>query len=662
MPGTRRLPGGYTRPRTARTLKIPVKSVVPLTPERRQRPLASILQKGAQCMREAEAARGQKCPSRTCGVVRGQKSLPGAGSRRCRHLRERYSSPPRYLPLTPHHPADALRAGLGRAPAVFANMGGAVHAAPLPAWRRCGTLLRAGGMAWGLLSLLLVSVCPSGYVCKHSFGRATVNKDSSQTVSSAVLAMQGSPLVEKCFRPNGCCGSRLLGRKSRNRQVQMSEPEQLCSESPESQSRVMTQNASEKCKGRILETFVYSPFQVSALIFEATYRTKCQRENWTVSQKENGEELLNFCAIKLLLSLSYNTKSEVVVIITGIECKNNTDALIPRVYKNSTIRRIIVEREVTCNQDEYNSNAGCCRKCNPGFVKNIDCPKDISKHCVPCKNGMEYMDHANNVDKCLRCSLCDSIFGLVVARNCTQTQNTECTCAKNHFCSSAPCTSHCDPCTICESGTIEQECTSTSDTVCKMKETGVPWWGTALIIVLLLLAVAGAIFLYKRKQKCCTSKENIDGVLKQEVSYESIALMCADTDLSSHIAGIVEEMTLQDVKKFVRYHKVPEPVIDQTIQDYCNDTSEQKIKLFQAWYQRHGLKGACGTLISSLRKLKMCTAADKIEQKLRAAASSCQERRQSSNDNIEQSKTCTQENRSSFTDSANLIKTCSSSL
>lgn len=145
-----------------RFIEIPVRSVVRLTPERRQRPLASVLQKGAQRMREAGAARGQKCPSRTCGVVRGQKSLPGAGSRRCRHLRERYISPPRYLPLTPHHPAEALLAGSGRAPTVFADMGGAVHSAPLPAGRRCGTLPRAGGMAWRLLSLLLVSVCPSG--------------------------------------------------------------------------------------------------------------------------------------------------------------------------------------------------------------------------------------------------------------------------------------------------------------------------------------------------------------------------------------------------------------------------------------------------------------------------------------------------------------------
>lgn len=138
--------------------------------------------------------------------------------------------------------------------------------------------------------------------------------------------------------------------------------------------------------------------------------------------------------------------------------------------------------------------------------------------------------------------------------------------------------------------------------------------------------------------------------------------MFLDIDLSSHIAAIVEEMTLQDVKTFVRYHLVSESVIDQHIRDYCNDTSEQKIKLFQTWYQRHGLKGAYGTLITSLRKLKMRTAADKIEQKLKAAVSSCQERRQSCNNDIEQSNTCTQEDRNSCNDSAKLSKTCSSSL
>lgn len=121
-------------------------------------------------------------------------------------------------------------------------------------------------------------------------------------------------------------------------------------------------------------------------------------------------------------------------------------------------------------------------------------------------------------------------------------------------------------------------------------------------------------------------------------------------------------MTLQEVKTFVRNHKVPEPVIDQTVRDYFNDTSEQKIKLFQVWYQRHGIKGAYGTLMCSLRELKMCAVADKIEEKLKAAVSSCQEGGQSYSDDTEQSKTCPQESRNSYNDSAELSKTCSGSL
>ncbi|XP_075010752.1 tumor necrosis factor receptor superfamily member 6 isoform X3 [Calonectris borealis] len=309
------------------------------------------------------------------------------------------------------------------------------------------------------------------------------------------------------------------------------------------------------------------------------------------------------------------------------------------------------------------SDGQCCKKCERGFVKNINCPTDTGKHCVPCENGKEYVDHVNSLDKCLRCSSCDSVFGLEVAKNCTPAQNTECTCAKNHFCSSSVPCSHCGPCTICESGVIEYQCTSTSDTVCGRK--GTPWWAIALGIALLaiLLLAAGGTYLYKRKQKGLTSKENLGEVVpKPEASYENVPLIYTDVDLSGHIAGIVEEMTLQQVKTFVRNHKVPEPVIDQTVRDNFSDTSEQKIKLFQDWYQRHGIKGAYGTLISSLREFKMCAAADKIEEKLKAAVSSCQEGGQCYNGDTEQSKTYTQEGRNSYSDSAELSKTYSGSL
>ncbi|XP_050755128.1 tumor necrosis factor receptor superfamily member 6 [Gymnogyps californianus] len=351
----------------------------------------------------------------------------------------------------------------------------------------------------------------------------------------------------------------------------------------------------------------------------------------------------------------------VVVLIIETQCKNDTEALIHIAYNKLITRRIIAKREIKCNRDEYNLGVQCCKKCKRGFVKNISCPTNTSKHCVPCENGKEYIDHVNDLEKCLRCYSCDSIFGLEVAKNCTPAQNTECTCAKNHFCnSSVPCR-HCDPCTICESGVIEKQCTSTSDTVCGMK--GTAWWIAALIIVIALLGTAGAILWYKRKRKGRTSKENLGEVVpKTEGSYESVPLIYTDVDLSSHVAGIVEEMTLQQVKTFVRFHKVPEPVIDQILRDYFSDTSEQKIKLFEVWYQRHGIRGAYGTLISSLREFKMCTAADKIEEKLKAAVSSCQEGGQSYNDDAEQSKTCTQEGGNSYNDSAELSKTCSGSL
>ncbi|XP_009578979.1 PREDICTED: tumor necrosis factor receptor superfamily member 6-like [Fulmarus glacialis] len=334
---------------------------------------------------------------------------------------------------------------------------------------------------------------------------------------------------------------------------------------------------------------------------------------------------------------TFSNRVTVVVLITETQCKNYTEALIHIAHNKLITRRIIAKREIECNLDEYRSGVQCCKKCERGFVKNIDCPTDIGKHCVQCENGKEYVDHVNDLNKCLRCYSCDSIFGLEVAKNCTPAQNTECTCAKNHFCnSSVPCR-HCDPCTICETGVIEKQCTSTSDTVCGRKD--------------------------KRKQKGLTSKENLGEVVpKPEASYENVPLIYTDVDLSSHIAGIVEEMTLQQVKTFVRNHKVPEPVIDQTVRDHFNDTSEQKIKLFQDWYQRHGIKGAYGTLINSLREFKMCAAADKIEEKLRAAVSSCQEGGQYYNDDTEQSKTYTQEGRNSYNDSAELSKTYSGSL
>ncbi|NXB70280.1 TNR6 factor, partial [Donacobius atricapilla] len=260
-----------------------------------------------------------------------------------------------------------------------------------------------------------------------------------------------------------------------------------------------------------------------------------------------------------------------------------------------------------------------------GFVKNVTCPTDIIKHCVPCEKGKEYMNHPNSLDKCWRCRLCDSQFGMSVVKNCTPEENTQCACAKNYFCSPEGCHS----CIQCTTKKYKlQDCITTED---------VSYFRTSPN------AILGKMDIYK-------------------CQVHSFPFTLPDADLSSHVPGIVAEMTLAEVKKFVRHHRVSEPSIDQSIQDCPGDTSEQKIRLFRVWYQSHGMRGAYGTLINSLRELKMCTAADKIEEKLKAAISSSQEGERSCNPDTEQSKICTREGRNSYNDSAELSKAYTGSL
>uniref|UniRef100_A0A8D2N514 Tumor necrosis factor receptor superfamily member 6 n=1 Tax=Zonotrichia albicollis TaxID=44394 RepID=A0A8D2N514_ZONAL len=271
------------------------------------------------------------------------------------------------------------------------------------------------------------------------------------------------------------------------------------------------------------------------------------------------------------------------------------------------------------------------------------------------------MDHPNDLDECFRCKWCDSHFGLEFVKNCTPEEDAQCACAKNHFCSPTGCDT-CFPCTICESGVIEEQCTAASDTVCGTKVPTDPATLGLIIAGVVLLSIlsiiAGAIVWYKRrKQKDLIINYPGNGVYEGE--HVDIPLIVEDVDLSRYIPGIVAEMTLKEVKTFVRHRNVSEPDIDQSIQDFPGDTSEQKIRLFRVWYQSHGMKGAYETLIRSLRELKMCAVADKIEKKLKTAISSSQEGGQSCNPDTEQS---FQEGGNPYSESAELSKASTASL
>eukprot|EP00076_Gallus_gallus_P022463 XP_015143840.2 tumor necrosis factor receptor superfamily member 6 isoform X3 [Gallus gallus] len=351
----------------------------------------------------------------------------------------------------------------------------------------------------------------------------------------------------------------------------------------------------------------------------------------------------------------------VIVLVMETHCINDTEVPTHTAHNKSiTRKRNIAKREITCGEGNYSFSGQCCTKCKRGHVKSIDCPK-TQAHCVPCKSGEEYMDHINDLDECMRCRSCDKalgmsietatlfrsriqlkdlcnsqVTGLEVVKNCTSTENAECSCAKNHYCNSSRC-EHCESCTVCENGQIEKECTSTSDTVCRMQ--------------------------VKRKVNNYTTQGNTAAADTGKVhSPETLRLIHIDVDLTHHVPDIVREMTLRQVITFVRHHRLSEPTIEETLLDNSNNTSEQKIKLFQKWYQKHGMGGAYETLICSLRDLKMCTAADKIERKLKAAVSSHQERRESYNDKTEQSNTCSQEGEKCYDDNAEISKTYPESL
>ncbi|XP_010225210.1 PREDICTED: tumor necrosis factor receptor superfamily member 6 [Tinamus guttatus] len=364
----------------------------------------------------------------------------------------------------------------------------------------------------------------------------------------------------------------------------------------------------------------------------------------------------------------------VVGLIIESQCKNDTEASIHTAYNKIIVSRIIARREIKCTADEYKSGGTCCKKCERGFVKNTTCPKNIREHCVQCKPGQEYVDHANDLDECMRCDSCDSVLGnpqtycktcifkltdfknsflgLKTAKECTPTQNTECTCAENFFCNSSGSCTHCVTVALSKNNALQLQ---TLYAKYKILENV----GVVLASCPEVFQSPNQEFLLYTRLLC--NKTVFNEFVPCFSFQEMVPIMFADIDLSTYIPDIVGEMTLQEVKAFVRNRKVPEPMIDEIIRDNVNDTSEQKIKLFQEWHKRHGINGAYETLIRSLRKLKMCSAADKIERKLKAAIPSSQEVGQSYNSNIEQSTTCTQESGNSHLHNAELGKTCSDS-
>ncbi|XP_006984074.1 tumor necrosis factor receptor superfamily member 6 isoform X1 [Peromyscus maniculatus bairdii] len=293
------------------------------------------------------------------------------------------------------------------------------------------------------------------------------------------------------------------------------------------------------------------------------------------------------------------------LVLAGSQLSNNTQET-NSVCKGLKLRRNVREIETNCSKGLYRGDQFCCQPCQPGEYKHSDCTTDGGKPiCCPCTEGKEYMDKEHYSDKCRRCALCDEGHGLEVETHCTQTQNTKCKCKQDFYCNASVC-EHCDRCITCEHGILEP-CTPTSNTKCKRETTGSRYHFLWLFVILPLVVLLVGVLYKKYWRRGHEDPES--GISKPE----NMPINFSDVDLSKHISNIAEQMSLCDVKKFVRKNGISETTIDEIKNDNIQNTAEQKIQLLQHWYQSHGKKDAYHTLIKGLKRINCCRLVEKIQ-------------------------------------------------
>ncbi|KAK1333643.1 hypothetical protein QTO34_006028 [Cnephaeus nilssonii] len=240
-----------------------------------------------------------------------------------------------------------------------------------------------------------------------------------------------------------------------------------------------------------------------------------------------------------------------------------------------------------------------------GERKKDDCKADGDKLvCEPCPEGKEYTDKEHYSPKCRRCGICDGEHGLEVEKNCTKTQNAKCRCKPNYFCNTPPC-EHCDPCrTIHISFTLGVAPAPGSDSCTNIL-------AVTVVFPPRLRPESDRNFFHLLVVKRWRQNNN-RSYEPTPPDTEIPPVIAPDVDLTDYISTIAELMTISEVRDFVRKNGLKEAKIDEIKNDNLQNTAEQKVQLLRNWYQVHGKKDAFATLITGLRKIQLCTHADKI--------------------------------------------------
>ncbi|CAI9607677.1 unnamed protein product [Staurois parvus] len=268
----------------------------------------------------------------------------------------------------------------------------------------------------------------------------------------------------------------------------------------------------------------------------------------------------------------------------------------------------LYKRQVSCNEGEYQGDKHCCKNCRKGTYAESDCAAPQGEPvCKYCTKGVDFMDEPNGYPRCEKCRDCDSGSGQEELHPCTTTQNTVCKCKKGFFCSESLSSAdvncnRCQHCSECANG-IDEECTSTKDTICKN------FSGRAHAIVWPILGVivfAGITFVLLRYCRNSTREEQIvkspPEKHKDSEPFIPPTPTCPpeleNIDLDNHLFAIAGLMAQESVQKLVS--KKLSPVDQEEIKiNNSKNAREEKYELLKKWYSANGHRGAFKMLIEN---------------------------------------------------------------
>ncbi|KAG7328726.1 hypothetical protein KOW79_008670 [Hemibagrus wyckioides] len=268
----------------------------------------------------------------------------------------------------------------------------------------------------------------------------------------------------------------------------------------------------------------------------------------------------------------------------------------------------------TCGIGFYNTSKGieCCQ-CPQGtyLVKDCTSPRGFPT-CYQCEDGT-YLDHANSQRKCELCSTCSESENKVKKSPCSLSSNTVCNCKDGHYCETEEC-KVCHHCSTCDFG-VKVSCTPTSDTQCNENPTALV---VVSVFVVCLIAGLVVIFFWKKKMFCFKSHEPPENVQVLEP--------LGDPDLEPFLPQIAEILGFKVVRSVVMHSGLLSKAnIDNKVYDHPGDANEQAYQLLWAWYQKHGIEGACKQLCDTLTEMNMRVQAEKVHNLIKTRQSSKEE-------------------------------------